>query len=154
MEVKHYSKNRLRLKIELLKNNTQAGEELENKMKNLQGIINIKSNSTIGSVVINFDENQVEPVIVIGAILNLLGLDDEVFKQKDGKFSNIFKDILAGIDNSIYNKSYGVLDLKSSLFILLMYYGVKKFRENPVWPNGINLMWWAFGLLNKGGGNN
>lgn len=151
MEVKHYSKNRLRLQINSLKNNFEVGKELEDRMKNLDGIYEIKSNSTIGSLLISFDEDRVEAMVIIGAILNLLGLEDEVFSTKNGVITTFVKDIIAGVDTSIYNKSRGVLDLKSAVSIALIYYGIKKVRTNPVLPNGVNLLWWAFNFLDKGG---
>lgn len=151
MEVKHYSKNRLRLQINSLKNNFEVGKELEDRMKNLDGIYEIKSNSTIGSLLISFDEDRVEAMVIIGAILNLLGLEDEVFSTKNGIITTFIKDIIAGVDTSIYNKSRGVLDLKSAVSIALIYYGIKKVRTNPVLPNGVNLLWWAFNFLDKGG---
>lgn len=151
MEVKHYSKNRLRLQINSLKNNFEVGKELEDRMKNLDGIYEIKSNSTIGSLLISFDEDRVEAMVIIGAILNLLGLEDEVFSTKNGIITTFIKDIIAGVDTSIYNKSRGILDLKSAVSIALIYYGIKKVRTNPVLPNGVNLLWWAFNFLDKGG---
>lgn len=151
MEVKHYSKNRLRLQINSLKNNFEGGKELEDRMKNLDGIYEIKSNSTIGSLLISFDEDRVEAMVIIGAILNLLGLEDEVFSTKNGIITTFIKDIIAGVDTSIYNKSRGILDLKSAVSIALIYYGIKKVRTNPVLPNGVNLLWWAFNFLDKGG---
>lgn len=151
MEVKHYSKNRLRLQINSLKNNFEVGKELEDRMKNLDGIYEIKSNSTIGSLLIRFDEDRVEAMVIIGAILNLLGLEDEAFSTKNGIITTFIKDIIAGVDTSIYNKSRGVLDLKSAVSIALIYYGIKKVRTNPVLPNGVNLLWWAFNFLDKGG---
>lgn len=151
MEVKHYSKNRLRLQINSLKNNFQAGKELEDRMKNLDGIYEIKSNSTIGSLLISFDANKVEAMVIIGAVLNLLGLEEEAFSVKSGIVTTFIKDIIVGVDSSIYNKSKGILDLKSTISILLIYYGIKKVRTNPVLPNGVNLLWWAFNFLDKGG---
>lgn len=151
MEVKHYSKNRLRLQINSLKNNFEVGKELEDRMKNLDGIYEIKSNSTIGSLLISFDEDRVEAIVIIGAILNLLGLEDKAFSTKNGIITTFIKDIIAGVDTSIYNKSRGILDLKSAVSIALIYYGIKKVRTNPVLPNGVNLLWWAFNFLDKGG---
>ena len=59
-------------------------------------------------------------------------------------------DIVSAIDTSIYNKSHGILDIKTSLLILFAIYGIRKIRTNPVMPNGVNLLWWAYNMLGKG----
>ncbi|MCD7980445.1 MAG: hypothetical protein LUF31_07700 [Fusobacterium sp.] len=30
-------------------------------------------------------------------------------------------------------------------------YGVKKIKQNPIMPNGVNMLWWAYNIMTKGG---
>ena len=151
LEVQHYIKGRLRLKINVLAGNYDACKELESRMISLRGIYSIKSNPMLGTLLIEFDENEVSSVILMGAILNLLGLEDEAFSRKSGFISSIFSESVSALDSVIYNKTKGILDIKSTLGMFLLYYGVKKIRQNPVLPNGVNLLWWAYSLISKDG---
>lgn len=150
-EVKHYTKGRIRVKIESLKNQNEKNEELKSKLLKLKGINKVDINGLLGTVLINFDEVLLKPNFVIGILLNLLGLEEKVFEHKNGKVSDVLKELLKNVDVAIYSKSKGILDLKTTLVIILLIYGVKKIRQNPILPSGVNLLWWAYNLIGKRG---
>lgn len=150
LEIKHYTKGRMRLFIKPLIGKKEAAKSLEEKFRKIDGIFEIKVNTTVGSVLIKYDENKIEPQILIGAILQVLGLEKMAFGKKQTALMKNVNDIVSAIDTSIYNKSHGILDIKTSLLILFAIYGIRKIRTNPVMPNGVNLLWWAYNMLGKG----
>lgn len=151
LEVKHYIKGRVRLKVNTLINDEIKAQELEERISVLNGIDFISTNILTGSVLIKFQEEIVDPITLIGAILSILGLEEEVFNKRPSLIFTGMKEILESVDFAIYNKSKGILDLKSAIAILFLINGIRKIRQNPIMPNGINLLWWGFNLVYKGG---
>lgn len=151
LEVKHYIKGRMRIEIKILKENQEKIEFLYNNLKEINGITYIETNIMLGTVLIKFNEEIINPITLIGLILHLLGLEEEVFNKKNGKIFSFMKDTIDAIDFTIYNKSKGFLDIKGIISAIFICYGIKKLKTNPVMPNGVNLIWWGYSLLNKGG---
>lgn len=87
LEVQHYIKGRIRLKINTLIGDEKKSQELVDRLSGLNGIENISVNTLIGSVLVKFSEEIVDPITLIGAILNILELEEEVFAKKMVNFS-------------------------------------------------------------------
>lgn len=151
LEIQHYIKGRIRVKVNSLIGNNEKKHELEGRMSVLEGINNISVNPMTGSVLINFNEELVEPLTLVGAILNILDLEDKVFTKRDGKIFSGMREIVEGVDFAIYNKTKGILDLKSVIALIFIINGIRKVRQNPIMPNGVNLLWWGFNIVSKGG---
>ena len=142
LEVQHYIKGRIRLKVNSLIQDDEKAKELVGKLASLNGIEDISVNTLIGSVLIKFSEEVVDPITLIGAVLSILGLEEEVFDKKNGKLFSGMREVIESIDFAIYNKTKGILDLKSTIALLFIINGIRKIRQNPIMPNGVNLLWW------------
>ena len=151
LEVQHYIKGRIRLKVNSLIQDDEKAKELVGKLASLNGIEDISVNTLIGSVLIKFSEEVVDPITLIGAVLSILGLEEEVFDKKNGKLFSGLREVIESIDFAIYNKTKGILDLKSTIALLFIINGIRKIRQNPIMPNGVNLLWWGFNIISKGG---
>lgn len=151
LEVQHYIKGRIRLKVNSLIQDDEKDKELVGKLASLNGIEDISVNTLIGSVLIKFSEEVVDPITLIGAVLSILGLEEEVFDKKNGKLFSGMREVIESIDFAIYNKTKGILDLKSTIALLFIINGIRKIRQNPIMPNGVNLLWWGFNIISKGG---
>ena len=151
LEVQHYIKGRIRLKVNSLIQDDEKAKELVGKLASLNGIEDISVNTLIGSVLIKFSEEVVDPITLLGAVLSILGLEEEVFDKKNGKLFSGMREVIESIDFAIYNKTKGILDLKSTIALLFIINGIRKIRQNPIMPNGVNLLWWGFNIISKGG---
>lgn len=151
LEVKHYTTGRMRVRIPSLQYNLEKEDEIRKQLLSLKGINSVEVNILIGSILIRFDETIIEPVMLIGVILNVAGLEEEAFGKKNGKVTFALKDTIDAVDMAIYNKTRGILDLKSVIALFFIGYGIKKVRQNPILPNGVNLLWWGYNLITKGG---
>lgn len=151
LEVQHYIPGRIRAKVEKIINNEEKAEEVRIKLLKLTGIKEVQINTLIGSIMVKFDESVIEPVLLLGIILNFMELEEEAFGRKNGKLSFLLKDILEAADMTLYNKTKGLLDIKTVITMFFITYGIKKLRQNPVMPNGVNLLWWSYNLISKGG---
>ena len=144
METLHYSKGRVRLKIALLKGNPEMAEHLENILSQIKPVKSYMINTTIGTLLVTYDETEVETSILIGSLIKIMGLEEEINKSKDGRLSYLMRDLLKGIDLAIYNNSKGILDGKSLLTISFLGLGIYQLKNKKILPNGVNLLWWAY----------
>ena len=88
---------------------------------------------------------------MIGIILKLLNLDDELLKDRKGKIKNTFSSLGKLADITIYNKTKGLFDAKTLAGTMLLIYGIKKFKNEMLLPSGATLIWWSYRLLTKNG---
>ena len=150
-EVKSLTKNRLRIEINKLKNNREEIDELTENLKKISVIKNFKIIQSLGSLTIEFDDSQIDSQFMLGIILKLLNLDDELLKDRKGKIKDTFLNLGKLADITIYNKTKGLFDAKTLAGTILLIYGIKKFKNEMFLPSGATLIWWAYRLLSKKG---
>ena len=150
-EVKSLTKNRLRIEIDKLKNNREEIDELTENLKKISVIKNFKIIQSLGSLTIEFDDSQIDSQFMLGIILKLLNLDEELLKDRKGKIKNTFSSIGKLANITIYNKTKGLFDAKTLAGTILLIYGIKKFKNEMFLPSGATLIWWAYRLLSKKG---
>ena len=150
-EVKSFTKNRLRIEIDKLKNNREEIDELTENLKKISVIKNFKIVQSLGSLTIEFDDSQIDSQFMLGIILKLLNLDEELLKDRKGKIKNTFSNLGKLADITIYNKTKGLFDAKTLAGTMLLIYGIKKFRNEMLLPSGATLIWWSYRLLTKNG---
>ena len=150
-EVKSLTKNRLRIEIDKLKNNREEINELTENLKKISVIKNFKIIQSLGSLTIEFDDSQIDSQFMLGIILKLLNLDEELLKDRKGKIKDTFSSLGKLADITIYNKTKGLFDAKTLVGTMLLIYGIKKLKNEMFLPSGATLIWWAYRLLSKKG---
>ena len=150
-EVKSATKNRIRVEIDKLKNNNEEIESLRENLRKIAVIKNFKIIKTLGSLTVEFDDTQIDTQFMIGIILKLLNLDEELLKDRKGKIKNSFSNLGKLADITVYNKTKGLFDAKTLAGTMLLIYGIKKFKREMFLPSGATLIWWAYRLLSKKG---
>ena len=150
-EVKSLTKNRIRIEINKLKNNREEINELTENLKKISVIKNFKIIQSLGSLTIEFDDSQIDSQFMLGIILKLLNLDEELLKDRKGKIKDTFSSLGKLADITIYNKTKGLFDAKTLAGTMLLIYGIKKLKNEMFLPSGATLIWWAYRLLSKEG---
>ena len=150
-EVKSLTKNRLRIEIDKLKNNREEINELTENLKKISVIKNFKIVQSLGSLTVEFDDSQIDAQFMLGIILKLLNLDDELLKDRKGKIKDTFLNLGKLADITVYNKTKGLFDAKTLAGTMLLIYGIKKFKNEMFLPSGATLIWWAYRLLSQKG---
>ena len=150
-EVKSLTKNRIRIEINKLKNNREEINELTENLKKISVIKNFKIVQSLGSLTVEFDDSQIDSQFMLGIILKLLNLDEELLKDRKGKVKNTFSSLGKLADITIYNKTRGLFDAKTLVGTMLLIYGIKKFKNEMFLPSGATLIWWSYRLLSKKG---
>ena len=150
-EVKSLTKNRLRIEIDKLKNNREEINELTENLKKISVIKNFKIIQSLGSLTVEFDNSQIDSQFMLGIILKLLNLDEELLKDRKGKIKDTFLNLGKLADITVYNKTKGLFDAKTLAGTMLLIYGIKKLKNEMFLPSGATLIWWSYRLLSKKG---
>lgn len=145
IEVKHSLKGRVRFYVPLLKNNEQIGQILISQLGKVDTISHIEVNGVTGSVVIKYDPEKIDPALLIGVIAKLLQLEGELTKKREALVSREMVNMKEALNMSIYEKTNGVLDIKSLYIIAALVFGVRKIRKAPTMlPNGYSMLRWSY----------
>ncbi|MGL5616424.1 MAG: HMA2 domain-containing protein [Sarcina sp.] len=144
LEVKHSLTGRIRFFIPLLHNNEDVKSLLVGQLSRVPAIKTIEANIITGNLLLVFDEKEVEPTILIGVIIKLLGLEEKANKKPEAILTSEMKNMKEALNMAIYEKTNGILDGKSLMVILSLFGGFKMLKANPTaLPNGYTLLRWA-----------
>ena len=150
LEVKHSIKGRIRIQCKVLKGNQHGEQALLNTFSQIPGIIDISVNPCIGTVIIKYNEETIQPMLIIGIILKVLGLEDEAHNENKSLITRESANIVESLSHTIYEKTSGVLDLKSSVMLLLCVYAVYDIKTRPgLRPAGLTCLWWLYSLITR-----
>lgn len=148
LEIKHSMEGRIRFYIPILKNNNEAKTILEGQLSKVPDIKKIEANLITGSLLVVFNDKAVEPAILIGVVIKLLGLNVEVDKRPEAVATREMRNIKESLNMAIYEKSNGLLDSKSIFVLLSLFGGYRMIKANPTaLPNGYTLLKWGNNAL-------
>ena len=150
LEVKHSIPGRIRLQCKELRQNINGKETLINTFSQIKGISEISVNPSIGTILIKYDPNVMEPMLIIGIILKVLGLDEEVKNTNKSLVTRESAEILDSVSHAIYEKTNGILDLKSSVMIFILSYAIYDIKTRPgLRPSGLTCLWWMYSFITR-----
>ncbi len=148
LEVKHSIKGRIRIQCKVLNGNKQGRASIiKHFFHRYRGIIDISVNPCIGTVIIKYNEETIQPMLIIGIILKVLGLEDEAHNENKSLITRESANIVESLSHTIYEKTSGVLDLKSSVMLLFVYMQCMILKTRPgLRPAGLTCLWWLYCL--------
>lgn len=148
LEVKHYLPGRIRLYMPILKNNKEAENVLIHQMTRIQFIKSLKINVVTGTILINYDENEIKPILLMGIVIKLLGLESEINKEPESLVKKEIVNLKDSVNLAIYDKTKGIFDIKAIMLLGLFISGINKCIKDPkVTPGGITYLWWAYSYI-------
>lgn len=145
IEVKHSLKGRIRLRVPILKESEQGREILLSQLSKISTIKKIEINNITGSLTLEYDDSQMNPQLLIGVIIKLLNLEYQINNRPKALLNKEMSTAKEAVNLAIYNKSKGILDLKSLLAFGFIIIGIRKVKKSPLdLPNGYNLLRWGY----------
>lgn len=79
-----------------------------------------------------------------------IGLEDEAHNENKSLITRESANIVESLSHTIYEKTSGVLDLKSSVMLLLCVYAVYDIKTRPgLRPAGLTCLWWLYSLITR-----
>ena len=150
LEVKHHIPGRIRMSCPNLKNNKDKSSDLINVCDKIPGIISTRINQTLGTILIEYDTNVLHPTLIMGIILKVMELEDSINKSPTSLIDKESTNIADSLNRAIFEKTNGILDLKSFIMLLLGGYAVYDINLRPgVRPSGYTCLWWIYSTLAK-----
>lgn len=150
LEVKHYIPGRIRFYSPKIKNNSEVAIFIKEQLNKIPVINLMDINTITGTTLIKYNAKDIDPMVIISVLLKLLNLEKEISKEPKDKIASELSEIKSSLNRAVYEKTQGILGVKTIVFFALLLYGIKRYKERPdLIPGGITLIHWAFGYLNK-----
>ena len=151
-EISHAMPGRIRFRVPLLGTRTPSQiETLKKELPKISEIDSVEVNLHSGSILVQYKIGEIEPYIVCGLLIRILGLEAELESRPESVIQKEIKIIGNAVNQAVYNSTSGTLDLTSVFILLTISLGLYKiFLQNDrTLPGGINLLWWAY-VMAKG----
>ncbi|MGO5066647.1 MULTISPECIES: HMA2 domain-containing protein [unclassified Clostridium] len=150
LEIKHYMPGRIRFYSNRIKNNKDTVIFLGEQLNKIPIIDLMDINIITGTVLIKYNANEMEPIVIISILIKLLNLEKEISKEPKDRIGTEIVEVKNSLNRAVYEKTQGILSMKTIMFFALLSYGIKRYRQRPdLIPGGVTLMYWALSYLNK-----
>ena len=153
----HLLPGRVRFKIPLMVGRDEELKTATTQIAKIKGVRWVDYNKISGSVLINFEENAIQADLLFAALIRLLGLDHELQKAPASYINTEIRSIAESLNQAIYSKTNGIIDLYTTIPLLLAALGISQIIKNKanIFPTGLTLLWWAYNsLVSKNAGKN
>ena len=151
IELKHYLPGRMRLYVPDLKSNLDNKELLEAQLPKIKAIKSFDVNIITGTILLNYDADAVEDAIMFGLVVQLLGLEQKVQEDIPAKLSKGLLQFESNLNRYIYERSKGLIDLRSGLIVSFLLLATLGFLgKNVRKPSPYNLLYWAYIGISRG----
>jgi hypothetical protein len=142
METAHVLPGRLRLRAPVLVGQSGAAAQLQKSLARLEGVRAVEVSSVSGSLLVHFAPDRVKPDMLLGAAIRLLGLERDVQRPPPSHIGEGIRHAGESLNHSIHEQTGGMLDLETSLALLLVAAGIRQLAAGNQfgWP----LLWWAY----------
>lgn len=149
-EVKHSIPGRIRFKVNPLKGNEDLNQInfILDSFQKIDGIKDISINTTLGTILISYDINKLQPLLIMGVLIRLLGLESSVGKKPKSVVTSEVENITDSLNLAVYDKTNGLLDMKNIIMLTLIGIGIYKIKRQPRFGvSGSTSLWWAYSFI-------
>jgi hypothetical protein len=149
IKTKHLLPGRVRFQIPLMRGKESELEMACRQISKIEGIISIEHNSIIGSILIYFNEKMIQADLIYAAFIRVLNLEKELEETPPSALGKEIKTISHSLNQVVYGKSNGFIDLRTSIPLILGIIGISQIvaKKTPLFPTGVTLLWWAYNAL-------
>lgn len=147
----HSLPGRLRLHVDSLVGDHKTSRDLAARFSRLKGIRSAEANPVTGSVLIHYDQEAVRPEVLFGAVVKLLGLEEELERVPTPVLTRELGLLGRSLDRAVYEKSGGLVNGWSLLLLGLAALGIRRALNDStrLWPAGLTMVWWAVNGLKR-----
>lgn len=152
VRLQHELPGRIRFRVPSLRGNLAAVQLVREKLPTLDGVESVQANAVTGSVLIAYQEDQVNPGLLFTALVRLLGLDAEYQRPPSSVIHRELGAMGSSLNRAVHERTAGILDLRTAMLIGLAAFGIKELvsKGSGALPAGFTLLWWAMnGFSNK-----
>lgn len=152
LEVSHSIEGRLRVRSERLKSET-IGQMVAVQLTKIDGIDKVKPTALTGSLLVEYNHKKIDKNLLIGAIIKLVGLEEQLELMQHSKVYKEIQHINQAVNQAVLDKTAGTVDVKT--LIPLSFVGMATYKilttGQLTTPSSVTMLWWAYNSLNLGG---
>lgn len=151
VRVAHAVSGRIRFVVPSLRGAEKADLQWVDELQSLEGVQLVEVNSVSGSVVVAYRPREVDPPLLFGALVRLLGMEDEIERTPAPVLMRELRALGRSLNHAVYDNSGGMVDLWTLAVVGLAVMGAKKTVENgwAAFPAGFTLLWWAMNCVSR-----
>ena len=126
-EATHSLPGRIRFRVPIIEHRDKAQlDGVRNALSKIKGIDSVEICASSGSILVLYNDDTIEPVVVCGILIKVLGLEAALDSQPVPVIDREMRMIGNAIDHTVYNSTGGALDLTSAAVLLMMSLGLYK----------------------------
>jgi len=152
LDVSHSIDGRIRVRSEQLKTE-KIGQLVTIQLTKIDGIEKVKPTTITGSLLVEYDPNKIDKELLIGAIIKLIGLEEQMLQLQRSKVYEEISQANHAVNQAMLDKTSGLMDVRTMLplsFIGMATYKILSTGQITT-PSSVTMLWWAYNSLNLGG---
>ena len=152
LDISHSIDGRVRVRSEQLKNE-KLGQMVNVQLTKIDGINKVKHTGITGSLLVEYDPARVDKELLIGAIIKLIGLEEQMMKMQRSIIYEEVQHANQAVNQAMLDKTSGMMDVRTLLpisFIGMATYKILSTGQLTT-PSSVTMLWWAYNSLNLGG---
>ena len=150
VEVRSSLPGRMRLTVPALNEDSARADEMKRQLMATGVVRDIHIEPRIASILVCYDETQVEAAVLEGAIIRLMGLDERIKSGTPCAAESGINALLRAVDESVMTLTGGVLNAKTLAAGAMGIAGLRSLNRYG-WgvPGAMTLLWWASTLFRR-----
>jgi hypothetical protein len=143
LETAHMLPGRVRFRVPALEGLDDVAAEVRQRLRKLEGVQSVDVSTVSGSVLLTFRPEDVDPEMLLAAVIRLLGLEEQIEQAPRSRLGFEIREMGAALNRAVHEKTGGMIDLWTALPLVLVALGVRNLvsrNGQPGWP----LLWWAY----------
>ncbi|MDC7239829.1 MAG: hypothetical protein PQJ50_05660 [Spirochaetales bacterium] len=154
LEVKSSIPGRLRLNVHALKENPDECGSLAKTLSSIDSVKSVKAEPITGSLLIEYDQSDVDAATLMGAVIKLEELEEEIEALKTPLLNKKLSEGKDRLNNILFEGLGGLVNADSLVAVILLFVALRmtvkgQFR-NP--PHPLVVALWFFQSLSSLGG--
>ena len=150
-EVRASLQGRMRLYMPAIAQHWQQAEQMRTQLESTGAVSEVVLNPHTSTVLIRYDERQVEGAVVLGAAMKLMGLDAAAQQEPVSRMESGLKALFASVNHGVLEATHGLLDARMLAGGVLTVAAVRSMKlYGAAVPGAMTLLWWAASIFRRG----
>ena len=150
-EVRASLPGRMRLYMPAIAQHWQQAEQMRTQLESTGAVSEVALNPHTSTVLIRYDERQVEGAVVLGAAMKLMGLDAAAQQEPTSRMESGLKTLFASVNHGVLEVTNGLLDARMLAGGVLTVAAVRSMKlYGAAVPGAMTLLWWAASIFRRG----
>ena len=150
-EVRASLPGRMRLYMPAIAKHWQQAEQMRTQLESTGAVSEVVLNPHTSTVLIRYDERQVEGAVVLGAAMKLMGLDAAAQQEPVSRMESGLKTLFASVNHGVLEATNGLRDARMLAGGVLTVAAVRSMKlYGAAVPGAMTLLWWAASIFRRG----